>query len=106
MNKLHRLFLALAAVVSLGGIAHAQSTGIAPAPAELADGEVRKVDRDNRKITLKHGPLKNLDMPGMTMVFQVREPAMLDKVQAGDKVRFLAENVSGKLTVVRLEPAR
>jgi Cu/Ag efflux protein CusF len=107
MNKLHRLCLALAAILALGGTAHAQPAASAPtasAPADLSDGEVRKIDKDNRKITLRHGPLKNLDMPGMTMVFQVREPALLDKVQAGDKVRFLAEKLDGKFTVVRIEP--
>ncbi|WP_238136872.1 copper-binding protein [Variovorax sp. JS1663] len=78
----------------------------ASAPVELADGEVRKVDKDNGKITLKHGPLKNLDMPGMTMVFQAGEPSMLDQVQAGDRIRFLAEKVGGKFTLVRIEPAR
>ena len=74
--------------------------------AELADGEVRKVDKDNKKLTLKHGPLKNLDMPGMTMVFQVSDDAMLEKVQPGDKVRFKAEKIDGKLTVTRIEAAR
>ena len=74
--------------------------------AEFAEGEVRKVDKDGKKLTLKHGPLKNLDMPAMTMVFQVKEDAMLDKVQAGSKVRFHAEKIDGKFTVTRLEAAR
>ena len=76
------------------------------ASAELAEGEVRKVDKDAKKLTLKHGPLKNLDMPPMTMVFQVKEDALLDKVQSGDKVRFEAEKIDGKFTVTRLEVAR
>lgn len=74
--------------------------------SDLAEGEVRKVDKEGKKLTLKHGPLKNLDMPGMTMVFQVKEDALLDKVQAGDKVRFQAEKIDGKFTVIRLEAAR
>jgi uncharacterized cupredoxin-like copper-binding protein len=76
------------------------------AGSELVDGEVRKVDKDSKKLTLKHGPLKNLDMPGMTMVFQVKDEAMLDKVQAGDKVRFQAEKIDGKFTVTKIEATR
>lgn len=74
--------------------------------ADMADGEVRKIDKDARKITLRHGEIKNLDMPAMTMVFQVKDPAMLDKVQAGDKVRFKAEKVGGAFTVTAIEPAK
>ena len=53
-------------------------------------GEVRKVDKDAKKLTIRHGEIKNLDMPAMTMVFQVKDDAMLDKVKAGDKIRFVA----------------
>ena len=74
--------------------------------AEMRDAEIRKVDRDNKKLTLKHGPLKNLDMPAMTMVFHVKDDAMLDKVQAGDKVRFQAEKIDGKFVVTAIEPAQ
>jgi Cu/Ag efflux protein CusF len=59
--------------------------------AAMAEGEVRKVDKEAKKITLKHGPISNLDMPAMTMVFQVADPAMLDQVKAGDKVKFSAD---------------
>ena len=69
----------------------------------LVDGEVRRVDKDARKITLKHGPLPNLDMPAMTMVFQVKDPGMLDQVKAGDKVRFAADKVGGAYTVTKIE---
>ena len=72
----------------------------------LSDGEVRKVDKDAKKITIKHGPLANLDMPAMTMVFQVKDPAMLDKVKAGDKVKFVAEKVGGAFTVTQIEPVK
>ena len=72
----------------------------------MSDAEVRKVDKDNKKITLKHGPIKSLDMPPMTMVFQVSDAALLDKVQAGDKVRFAAINDAGKLTVTQIQPAK
>ena len=74
--------------------------------AALSEGEVRKVDKDARKITLKHGPLRNLDMPAMTMVFQVKEPGMLDKVKAGDRVKFEAQKIGGAFTVVHIEPAK
>lgn len=74
--------------------------------AAMAEGEVRKVDKDAKKITIKHGPLQSLDMPAMTMVFQVKEPAMLDQVKAGDKVRFQAEKVGGAFTITKLEQAQ
>jgi len=73
---------------------------------QLADGQVRKVDREAKKITIRHGPLPNLDMPAMTMVFQVRDPALLDQVKAGDKVRFQAEEVLGAYFVTRIELAK
>jgi len=72
---------------------------------ELANGEVRKVDKDAGKITLKHGPIKSIDMPPMTMVFRVKDEAMLEGVKAGDKVRFDAQKVSGQYVVIKLEPA-
>lgn len=70
-----------------------------------AEAEVRKVDTAAGKITLKHGEVPNLEMPPMTMVFQVREPALLAKVKAGDKVRFTADKVNGAYTVMSIEPA-
>ena len=72
----------------------------------LADGEVRKVDKDAKKLTLRHGPIQNLDMPAMTMVFQVKDPAMLEQVKPGDKVKFQAEKLGGAFTVTRIEPAK
>ena len=71
----------------------------------LTDGEIRKVDRDARKITIKHGPIQNLEMPAMTMVFQVKDPAMLDQVKAGDKVKFEAQKVGGAFTITAIEKA-
>ena len=76
----------------------------APAmPKEMADAEVRKVDKDAKKVTLKHGPIKNLDMPGMTMVFQVRDAALLDKLVAGEKIKFSAEQLQGAFVVTDVE---
>jgi Cu/Ag efflux protein CusF len=67
------------------------------------EGEVKKVDKDAGKITIRHGELKNLGMPAMTMVFRVKDPAMLDQVKAGDKVKFISEKVGGAFTLVQLE---
>jgi Cu/Ag efflux protein CusF len=75
-------------------------------PGTMADGEVRKVDKDAKKITVKHGEIKNLNMPPMTMVFQVKDPAMLDQVKQGDKIRFAAEDVNGAMVISKIEPAR
>lgn len=74
--------------------------------ASLAEGEVKKVDKAAGKMTIKHGPLTALEMPPMTMVFRVKEPAMLDKVEVGDAIRFKAEKVGGSFTVTELQPAR
>jgi Cu/Ag efflux protein CusF len=66
---------------------------------------VRKIDKEQGKLTLKHGSIKNLDMPGMTMVFAVGDKALLDTVKPGDKVKFRAENMNGKMTVVEMTAA-
>lgn len=68
-----------------------------------SEGEVRKIDPAAKKITIKHGELKNLDMPAMTMVFQVRDPAMLEQVKPGDKIKFRADKVNGVFTVMEVE---
>ena len=77
----------------------------AMATMPMVDGEVRKIDLSAKKITLKHGEIKNLDMPPMTMVFQVKDPALLGKVKVGDKVRFTAEDANGAITILTIEPA-
>jgi Cu(I)/Ag(I) efflux system periplasmic protein CusF len=74
--------------------------------ADMTDAEVRKVDLAQGKLTLKHGEIKNLDMPPMTMVFSVKDKAMLDGVKPGDKVRFKATSEGGKMTVIEMTPAR
>lgn len=84
--------------------AHHDATNAASAP--LAEGEVRKVDRAAKKITLKHGPIPNVDMPAMTMVYPVQDPALLDKAKPGQKVKFQAEMIDGIATVTRLERAK
>ena len=87
-------------------VAVALALGAMSALAQLADGEIRKVDKDAKKITIKHGPMPNLDMPPMTMVFQVRDAAMLEQVKPGDKVKFSAEKLGGAYTVTRIEAAK
>ena len=74
--------------------------------ASMSDGEVRKVDKDAKKITLKHGEIKNLEMPAMTMVFQVKDTALLDKVKVGDKVKFKAEKAAAGYAVSEIEMAK
>jgi len=64
------------------------------------------VDKEANKITLRHGPIPILDMPAMSMVFQVKDPALLDQVKAGDKIRFSAEKIGGQYVVTRIEPAQ
>ncbi|WP_395400931.1 copper-binding protein [Pseudoduganella sp. UC29_106] len=87
-----------------GSAVHAQDA--ATTRAAMTDGEIKKVDKDAKKLTIKHGELKNLGMPGMTMVFKVQDAAMLDKVKQGDKVRFSADKVDGALTVTSIEAAK
>ena len=89
-----------------GHAGHGPAPWGAPPPAAMSEAEVRKVDKATGKITLKHGPTPNIEMPPMTMVFNAAEPAMLDRVKAGDKVRFTADKVGGQYTVTRIEPAK
>ncbi len=76
------------------------------ATAEMTDGEIRKINKDTQKITIKHGEIKNLEMPGMTMVFQVRDSAMLEQVKVGDKVKFVAEKSGGALVVTDIQTVK
>ena len=86
--------------------AASQAAKPAQTMTEAVEGEVRKVDKEANKLTLRHGEIKQLDMPSMTMVFRVKDPAMLDKVKAGDKVKFKAEGTAGALTLTEIEPAK
>lgn len=74
-----------------------------PDASATTEGEIRKIDKDAGKITIKHGPITNLQMPGMTMVFHVADPAMLDQVKEGDKVKFHVEKMNGALTITKIE---
>lgn len=102
MNRWIVLLAALAAAQPL--YAEAESPPAAPAASALSEGVVRKIDTANGKLTLKHGPIANLDMPAMTMVFRVQPPELLDAVRVGDKVRFHAESSNGAYIVTVLQP--
>jgi Cu/Ag efflux protein CusF len=93
----------LATPVHASGDHGAGHKPVQAAAADMTDGEVRKVDKEAAKITLKHADIKSLDMPAMTMVFNVKDKAMLDKVKAGDKVKFKAVNDAGKFTVTDMQ---
>ena len=123
MNLISKLALTALFSLSAAALAHAQedehSSHHAPsadsiretaesatpqaAEPQMSEGEIRKVNKDAGKITIRHGELKNLDMPPMTMVFQVNDPAMLDQVKPDDKIRFVADKVGGKFIVTQLE---
>jgi Cu/Ag efflux protein CusF len=72
----------------------------------LVDAEVRKIDRAEGKITLRHGPIPNLDMPPMTMVFRVVDPALMDGLRPGDRLRFSADRIDGVYTVTAVAPPK
>jgi Cu(I)/Ag(I) efflux system periplasmic protein CusF len=95
---LRTLLIAASTALAFSVPGHAQTAA--------ADGEVRKIDPDTGKITLKHGPIKNLDMDSMTMVFRVADPAMLKGLKTGDRVKFAADRVNGQITIINLERAK
>ena len=112
MNRRASTLLLLLAM-TIGAAASAQTpaaTGTpaakAPVPKEFTEGEVRNIDKAGKKVTLKHGEIKNLGMPPMAMVFEVKDARLLDKFKAGDKVRFKAVHDGGKYVVVDLQPAK
>jgi Cu(I)/Ag(I) efflux system protein CusF len=89
--------------IAAAGVAAA---ALAAQAGSMADGEVRRVDKAQGKVTLRHGPLPSLEMPAMTMVFKVADPKMLDNLQPGDKVKFAASDKDGALTVTAIEMAK
>lgn len=115
MTNLKRSFLAVSMLALLGGAAaagaqmHHGHGGAMPMPAaahpSMTDGEVRKIDREQAKITLRHGDIRNLDMPGMTMVFKVRNPGLLDKVKVGDRISFFVVMEQGGMVITEIQPA-
>lgn len=83
--------------------ANPASAQVASSLVTMTDGEIRKIDKEANKITIKHGEIKNLDMPAMTMVFQVKDSTLLDKVKGGDKVKFVAEKSGGAIVVTDIQ---
>lgn len=97
----------LMATLTFAAPLYAQPAAPAAAAASvMSDGVVRKIDTPNNKITLKHGPIANLDMPGMTMVFRVASPTLLNGIKVGDSVKFHVERVNGAMTVTEIQPAK
>ena len=111
---IREIILAASIGLTLTVMAHAQGPNqidikLAASTAsviELTDGEIRKVDKDAKKLTIRHGPIQKLDMPAMTMVFQVKDASMLDRLKTGDKVKFAAENTGGAYVVTHIETAK
>jgi Cu/Ag efflux protein CusF len=101
MRKITLVFASILAVSS------ALLPKVTAAQSAMVNGQVTKIDESAGKITLKHGPIKKLDMEDtMTMVFRVQDPAMLKQVKVGDKIRFDADRVNGQFTVTKIEKAR
>ena len=99
MNCTHHFAAGLIAALALSGSALAQGT-------PTVSGTVEKVDTTEGKITIDHGPIPNLNMDAMTMVFRAQDPAMFKQVKAGDKVQFQADRVNGQISVVKIQKGR
>ena len=84
----------------------AHHAAAAASAADMNEGEVRKVDKEARKLTIRHGEIKSLDMPPMTMVFQVRDLSMLDKLKPGDKIRFAVAKSESGFVVTDIQAAK
>ena len=84
------------------GTMHAKAATESP----LSEGTVKKIDKAAGKVTIAHGPLANLNMPAMTMVFRVKDAIWLNQMQPESKIRFLADSINGSLTIIRFEPAK
>ena len=110
MNRLTRLAVLAALALPFSPAALADDTHHAASSkasaTTLSDGEIKKVDKSAGKITIKHGPIANLEMPNMTMVFRANDPAMLEQVKTGDKVRFAADKINGVYTVTKIETSK
>lgn len=100
-----KLFKALLTVTAIS-VASSITTTVFADEADMTNAEVRKVDKEAKKITLKHEDIKSLDMPGMTMVFQVKDAVLLDKAKAGDKIKFKVIKDGGAYVVTDIQPAK
>lgn len=104
-----RLARALAFGVALGaaGLSLPRGGAVAQPPApQPVEGEVTRINKDARKMSIRHGPLPHLDMPAMNMVYAVKDPALLDRVKVGSKITFVADKIDGTFTVLSIESVR
>jgi Cu/Ag efflux protein CusF len=100
-------FVPVAASAQAGHAGHAMPGAGAPAPAPaMTTGVVKKVDKASGRVTIAHDEIKNLGMPPMTMVFRVKDPAWVGRMKDGDRIRFVAEDAGGVLTLVAYEPVK
>lgn len=111
MKALYSTVLALSLGLPVASHANAETAAPQASSAEVAqttmtEGVVKRINKETGKLTIKHGPIVNLDMPAMTMVFHVADAAMTDQVQVGDQVHFVVEKLEGKYTITRLERAQ
>lgn len=97
------LIMTLAAPVA--SLAQAPAAAADKAGATMTDGVIQKVDASTGKLTIKHGPIAHMDMPGMTMVFTAQDKALLNGLKPGDKIRFMAAQEGGKMLVTAVSPA-
>lgn len=101
--------LALGLIWPLSGFAQANSqppSAVEARPATaLSEGEIRRLDPETGKLTIRHGEIRNLDMPPMTMVFTARDKSLLAGLKVGDRIRFGASNEGGKYLVTEIQPA-
>ena len=102
---MRKIALVAATILALSAVALPR---VGEAQSAMVNGQVTKIDEAAGKITLKHGPIKKLDMEddGMTMVFRAQDPAMLKQVKVGDKVKFDADRVNGQITVTKIEKSK
>ncbi len=101
---MHKITLVIASILALSSMALPQ---MSVAQSAMVNGQVTKIDEAAGKITLKHGPIKKLEMEdGMTMVFRVQDPAMLKQVKVGDKVKFDADRVNGQITITKIKKSK
>jgi Cu(I)/Ag(I) efflux system periplasmic protein CusF len=101
---MRKIALVTASILALSSVVLPQ---VSAAQSAMVNGQVTKIDESAGKITLKHGPIKKLEMEdGMTMVFRVQDPAMLKQVKVGDRVKFDADRVNGQITITKIEKSK
>jgi Cu(I)/Ag(I) efflux system periplasmic protein CusF len=106
MRRISALLIVMMAFAG-AAVPPAVATELAQARQPQAiDGEVTRVNKDTQKITIRHGPMPHIDMPAMTMVYALKDPAMLDQVKVGSKIRFIGDKIDGQFTVLSIDSVR